>query len=182
MGARILNEKTAWTARYLEAILIEYENGSGNVLQWEAFRRLRCDGIVAVVPFTAEGETVIVKQFRPPVGKYVLEFPAGLNDRGEPLDEVARRELLEETGYMAPTLREIAVGPLSAGASTEVLTVYLATNVVKAATQNLDLAEEIEIITLPVEGFYDSLNSLTGKDTYTDLKVYGLFELAKKHL
>lgn len=45
-------------------------------------------------------EVLLEKQFRPPAGKVVVEFPAGLVDKGETVEECAVRELREETGYV----------------------------------------------------------------------------------
>jgi len=174
----IIETKTLWEGRFLRSVLITYRNARGDVIPWEAFQRIGVRGIVAVVPFTAGGEVLLIKQFRPPLGRYVVEFPAGLNDRDEPLEDVARRELLEETGYRVDTLRAIAEGPLSSGASTEILTVYLAKDVVYTGGQRLDDVEEIEVIRLPLEGFHKHLKGLRDDETYVDLKIPGLFELA----
>ena len=171
-----------WSGSFLECVVIDYKNARGETAQWEAVRRRNCDGIVAVVPFTGDGQVVLVKQFRPPVGKYVVEFPAGLRDREETLMETARRELLEETGYGAGLMTEVANGPLSAGASTELLTVYVASRCVYAGRQRLDPNEEIEIIKLPVEGFLERIGALENANTLIDLKLYGLFVLAARRL
>ncbi|KJU81842.1 NUDIX hydrolase, core domain protein [Candidatus Magnetobacterium bavaricum] len=167
----IVGHKVAWQGRFLNALILEYQTSGGELMNWEAFKRNNCDGIVAIVPFTAEDETIVIKQFRPPIGKYVIEFPAGLNDRNESLVDTARRELLEETGYDAPTLEEITVGPLSAGASTEVLTVYVARDAVCKGTQTLDRGEDIEIIKLPVKDFYQRLYALEDQHTYISIRI-----------
>ncbi|KJR43585.1 NUDIX hydrolase, partial [Candidatus Magnetoovum chiemensis] len=164
--SKIINKKILWEGRFLTGVLFEYKNSKSGNLTWEACQRINCSGIVAIVPFTQEKEVIVIKQYRPPVEKYVIEFPAGLNDKNESLQEVAKRELLEETGYFVDKLEQIAVGPLSAGASTEVLTVFLAKNVYPAADQNLELEEEIEIIRLPMEHFYERLYSLENHNTY----------------
>ncbi|MBF0464761.1 MAG: NUDIX hydrolase [Nitrospirae bacterium] len=179
----ITDKKTVWTGKFLKTVLIELKNAKGEKFIWEAFKRQNCNGIIAVVPFTKDGQVVAIKQFRPPVEKYVIEFPAGLSDKGgESLIEVAHRELLEETGYSAPVMELIATGPLSAGASTEVLTVFVAVDAEKTSGQNLDLGEEIEIITLPVKNFYENAYALENESTYIDLKLFGLFELAKRFI
>lgn len=177
----IIEKQVTWTGNFLRSSLIRFRNSSGNVFSWEAFQRVGCNGIVAVVPFTSDGLTILTRQYRPPVDKYVIEFPAGLNDRNETLEEVARRELLEETGYQGDSLEFLCEGPLLSGASSEIMTVFMVRNAVNTGEQLLDGIEEIEIIKLPVDGFLDALFSLQDKDTLIDLKIPGLFELAKKY-
>lgn len=182
MKPEILEKKVSWEGRFLRGILISYRNAKGKVIPWEAFQRVGVKGIVAVVPFTSEDDVVLTRQFRPPVGKYVIEFPAGLNDKEESLEDVARRELLEETGYLAGGMSIIAEGPLSSGASTEVLTVFLAEGVRRTGKQRLDDVEEIEVILLPASNFYKEIMELQDEETYLDLKIFGLFELARKRM
>ena len=67
---------------------------------------MRSPGAVAAVPlvFDAEGNpsVVLVEQYRPPYERAILEIPAGMRDvEGEPTEETARRELVEEAG-LAP--------------------------------------------------------------------------------
>ena len=58
-------------------------------------------GAVAIVPLLDDGRVVLERQFRYPVGRVMLEIPAGKIDVGEPPLLCAKRELLEETGYVA---------------------------------------------------------------------------------
>ncbi|TFZ08829.1 NUDIX domain-containing protein [Ramlibacter humi] len=58
-------------------------------------------GAVMVVPLLDDGRVVLEKQYRHPVGRVMIEFPAGKIDPGEDHLACAKRELLEETGYSA---------------------------------------------------------------------------------
>jgi len=83
---------------------------------WEFADRPHISGIVAIVALTSKGEALLVEQFRPPVGKSVIELPAGLSgdvagSAKEELVEAARRELLEETGYEAGEMVFLTEGP-----------------------------------------------------------------------
>jgi ADP-ribose pyrophosphatase len=62
---------------------------------------IRHSGAVAVIPLLADGRVVLVRQYRYPVGKVLLEWPAGKLDAGESHIACAMRELQEETGYTA---------------------------------------------------------------------------------
>ena len=65
---------------------------------------IRHPGAAVVLPILDDRRIVMVRQFRYPVGAETVEFPAGKIDAGEPSQETARRELLEETGYAAAQL------------------------------------------------------------------------------
>lgn len=182
MKPQVLKTTTLWEGRYLKIKQLKLLNHSGHTYDWEVVQRVGTRGIVAVVPFTVDGHVIVIKQYRPPVDSFVIEFPAGLNDRNESLKEVALRELQEETGYIAERVEFLAEGPLSSGASAEILTVFTAFNVRPNGSQHLDDVEDIEVIKLPVDGFIESLLQLQSSDTYLDLKIPGLFELARKRL
>lgn len=175
----VIHTTSTWHGSFLQAEILHYRNERGGILEWEAFRRIGCNGIVAIVPFTNDGGVILTKQFRPPVNKYVIEFPAGLNDRNETLEEVAKRELLEETGYRAQKLTFLAEGPLSSGASSEILNVYLAEDIVYSGNQSPEESEHIDVLILPRKGFYERLFGLFHDDAYIDLKMPGLFRLAE---
>ncbi|MDU4960449.1 MAG: NUDIX hydrolase [Sporomusaceae bacterium] len=103
-------------------------------------------GAVAIVPVTADGNIIMVRQFRHPVGKLLLEIPAGKLDRGECPDDCARRELEEETGYRAGELRRLTSIYTGPGFTDEIIHIYLATGMI-AATQHPDEDEFLAVET-----------------------------------
>jgi 8-oxo-dGTP pyrophosphatase MutT (NUDIX family) len=189
---RILEKKTLWEGMFLRSVITTYIDSSGSVRKWESFERVNCKGIVAIVPVTDDKEVLLIRQFRPPVNGYVIEFPAGLNDKGDTLEEAARRELLEETGYSAKEMIFLTEGPMSSGSSGEILTVYLAKslalnplNQVQGQGQSIgerDETEDIEVLKVPINELDCKLSALRSEGNYIDLKIYGLMELAKRHL
>jgi 8-oxo-dGTP pyrophosphatase MutT (NUDIX family) len=83
---------------------------------------------VAVVALDDQQRVLLIRQYRHPVGRKLWELPAGLRDKeGEPPLETARRELAEETGIRAATWVTLVDLHPSPGMSTEVVRVYLAT-------------------------------------------------------
>lgn len=84
-------------------------------------------GAVVVLALDQEERVLLVRQYRHPVGTFLFELPAGLRDTDgeEPLD-TAKRELHEETGYVAGTWHSLIDLYLSPGASAERIRVYLA--------------------------------------------------------
>ncbi len=85
-------------------------------------------GAVVLLPLLSENELILVKQYRSPTGKILLELPAGLLETGEDPKERAQKELREETGYSASELTPIG-GMFSApGFCSEYLHFFLAKN------------------------------------------------------
>jgi len=186
-GMHIINKRIVWEGSFLRALNITYTDKAGSLRTWEAVERVNCRGIVCIVPVTAEGYILFVRQFRPVMDGFVVEFPAGLNDRNESLQEAARRELVEETGCNAEEFILLAEGPISSGLSTEVLTVFLAKNVTPATDLLKQLylpdeSEDIEVIRMPLSAIDESLAAFRERGDFIDLKIYGLAELAKKKL
>jgi 8-oxo-dGTP pyrophosphatase MutT (NUDIX family) len=171
-----------WEGKFLRAVLIDYPDSCGKIRHWEAVERVCCDGIVAVVPFTDDGMVIVIRQFRPPVGGYVIELPAGLCDPGEKPEDAARRELIEETGYAAGELRFLTEGPISSGLSSERLAVFAATGLSYVGIGKRDETEDIEVIKLPLDSLYSELDTIRMAGNYIDLKVYGFVELARRSL
>ncbi|MGO9379402.1 MAG: NUDIX hydrolase [Dissulfurispiraceae bacterium] len=183
----IIDKKTVWEGNFIRTLLLEYCDDQGNIRSWEAVERVNCDGIVAVIPVTKEGEVLMIRQFRPVLNSYVIEFPAGLNDKGETLVDAARRELIEETGYTSETFEFLAEGPVSSGLSTEVLTVYLAREATPASPQlrerhPIEETEDIEVVRAPLLSAYEMIEEFRGKGDVVDLKIYGFIALARMRM
>ena len=85
----------------------------------------------AVVPFVAEDEILLVRQYRYALGKETLEIPAGKLDPGETPEECVRRELLEETGYEAGELNFLYTYAPAIGYSNELIHIYSARSLKK---------------------------------------------------
>lgn len=96
--------------------------------KWEYCERKNNTPAVMIFARTAEGEILLVEEFRPPIGKRCICFPAGLSgdECPEAHADAARRELLEETGYRAENVRYLFTGPSSPGLTSESLHFYLA--------------------------------------------------------
>lgn len=101
-------------------------------------------GAVAVVPVTTDGRVILVRQFRYPVGEILLEIPAGKLDGGENPDDCARRELEEETGFVAGSLEKLTSFFTAPGFTNEIIHLYIARDLVQAA-QKLDGDEFIDV-------------------------------------
>jgi len=183
----VLGKKTLWSGKFLRAVLIKYNvrcNSSNNVeaRDWEAFERVNCDGVIGIVPFTDDDEVILIRQFRPPMNGFVIELPAGLVDPGEEFEQAVRRELIEETGYEAGKVQFLTEGPMSSGASSEILSVYLATGLRHVGIGQRDETEDIEVIPVQLGKVAAKLEELRRSGDHIDLKVYGMIEMAKNFL
>lgn len=85
-------------------------------------------GSVVLVPVDPEGNLLFVRQYRHAAGMDMLELPAGTRDGDEPFEECGAREIREETGMEAGTLKHVGSFYLAPGYSTEYMSVFLATD------------------------------------------------------
>ncbi len=124
------------------------ELANGNLLDATIFEFRSWANIVAL---TKNDNVVMIKQYRHGVRDVLLEFPGGVVEDGEsPLDG-AKRELLEETGYSAPTFIEVGKIYPNPALQTNTLYCYLALDAEKTSGQNLDAGEDIEVHLMPLD-------------------------------
>ena len=100
---------------------------------------------VGVLPITPEGNIVLIRQYRHGIGRVCYELVAGVVDPGEPLEESARRELLEETGFSCHTLFPWITASANPSTHTNLCHIFLARNVECLQQQQLDDTEEIAV-------------------------------------
>jgi ADP-ribose pyrophosphatase len=91
---------------------------------------------------------LLERQFRYPHGREFIELPAGKLDPGEPHADTAKRELLEETGYVASEWRHIGVIHTAIAYTDEAIQIYLARNLTKTE-RKLDQGEFLECFSVP---------------------------------
>ena len=144
---------------------------------WEYADRLGVTGIVGIVAVTDDGKLLLVERYRPPVIAHVIELPAGLvgdepGQANEGLLAAARRELQEETGYLAGELSVLASGPTSAGISSEVITLVHARNLRKVGAGGGVDAEAIRVHEVPLAEIDIRLRTWMTEGKLVDLKVF----------
>ncbi|MCK5845531.1 MAG: NUDIX hydrolase [Victivallales bacterium] len=149
VGRRCLGEGK-WV--YIEEL--RYVDRVGVEPTWETAGRISGTGAVIIIAtMRHSGKLFLVRQFRPPLGKYVVEFPAGLIDGDELPETSAVRELREETGYEGEVLDATPRSASSPGMSGETL-VFVRMLVDKNSDANarpetdFDESEDIETFTV----------------------------------
>ena len=110
---------------------------------------IRHKGSAVVVAVFADNTTVLVRQYRHPAGKHLLEIPAGSLETGEDPQQGALRELEEEIGARAAKIEKLAEFYVSPGFLDEKMYLYLATELTETQ-QNLDEDENISLVRLPL--------------------------------
>jgi len=104
---------------------------------------------VAIVPLKDDNTVIMIKQFRAPLNRWIIEIPAGRVEPDENPDDTAKRELIEEIGYEPLELRKIISIYMSPGYSDEVLDIYIAKKLVERERKP-EVGELIEIIEMPI--------------------------------
>ena len=103
--------------------------------QWESCERVHGQGMaVIIIAVTPADEVLFVEQYRVPLGARTIEMPAGLvgdDHAHDTLEDAARRELVEETGWQPGNVEVLLVGPTSAGMSNERIAFVRAGDLVK---------------------------------------------------
>ncbi|MGH9873353.1 MAG: NUDIX hydrolase [Pyrinomonadaceae bacterium] len=114
-------------------------------------------GSAVIVAVFDDGTIALVRQYRHPAVRYLLEAPAGTLRRGEAPEEGAKRELEEELGVVCRRLEKLSEFFVSPGFCEEKMWVYLATELTKTE-QKLDDDEVLEIVRIP---FTQALSMIT---------------------
>ncbi len=147
-----LEEKTLGTQTFFEGRIIkvcrdDVELENGNTATREVVHH---PGGVCVIPVTEDGCVLMVKQYRYPMKKALLELPAGKLEYGESHYDCGLRELREEVGMTASKYEYLgAIYPTPAYV-TEKIHLYLAQDL-KQDTQKLDADEFLDVIKMPLE-------------------------------
>lgn len=102
---------------------IKYDSGNKGIREIAVH-----NGGAVVVPVKDDGKIILVKQYRYPFDKILLELPAGKLDKDEDPLTAAQRELKEETGYTTDSITKLGAICTTPGFCTEVLHIYLAKN------------------------------------------------------
>jgi ADP-ribose pyrophosphatase len=128
-------------------------------------------GSVAVVAIDRHERVVLVRQWRQPPRKELLELPAGVREAGETALETARRELREECGLHGGEWRELAHAWTTPGFVREEMTLFLATGL-EEGEADPDEGEDVEIVRRPAAEIASFLGEIEDLKTLAGLLLY----------
>jgi ADP-ribose pyrophosphatase len=161
-----------------------------NKAGWEYVERNNCDGIVIILSQTEDQKIIFVEQYRPPVGRNVVEFPAGLiNDerfestdfKEETIIGAAEREFFEETGYKADHIKPVFQGPINSGISSDMFTMVIATGIQRVGPGGGDGNEVISVHTVPLPEVDYWLDQKSAEGCLIGPRIYAGLYLLKKY-
>ena len=137
---KTIKSERLYHGRIFDLMIEDIEESPGTIRSCEIVSH---PGGAVVVPLLDNGEVILVRQYRYPHKKFIVELPAGkLEPHEDPLS-AAQRELQEETGYTADRYEKLTAILTTPGFCSEVLHIYLATGLKKSENgQNLDEGEQ----------------------------------------
>lgn len=159
---RFVAGEQVWRGRFLEVRLDTIVQADGHTATREYIVH---PGAVMVVPMLDDGRLVMERQFRYPLGRVLLEFPAGKLDADESVQTCAERELAEETGYRATQWARACHIHNACAYSDEAIEIWFARGL-QRGEQRLDLGERLDVC-LMTEA---ELDTLASRGELTDVK------------
>ena len=147
LGEDTLSSELVYTGDYLKVYrdTVSLPNGASSYREY-----LKHPGAVMIIPVFDNGDVLVERQYRYPMRKVFVEFPAGKKDAGEAPLETAQRELLEETGYTAQNYTHITDIHNALAYCDEVIHFYIAEDLHDSGQQKLDDNEFVQVMRVPL--------------------------------
>ena len=173
----LLERRLAYTGKILK-VYDDYVDVGGHKTHWDFIHHM---GAAAVLPVTADGKLMLVRQYRHALSRHTLEIPAGkLDSPDEPMDLCAARELEEETGYRAERLTPLLTLNTTVAFCDEKIGIFLAEGLIKTE-QHLDEDEEISVELWELLDLLELIGrgEMTDSKTVSSILAYAVRRLSK---
>ena len=182
LAERMIDSRIVHRGRYLEVRLETTERADGSRHERDVVRH---PGAVAIVALDEADRLLLVRQWRQPAGRSLLEIPAGTLDRDpvtgaiEDPNLASRRELEEETGYRADGWEKLGAFWTAPGFASELMHLYVATGLVAAGHGRLtpDADEALELVRLPLA---DALAAVDRGDLHDAKTLIGILLVGRR--
>lgn len=180
LDERIVSTEVIHRGAYLELRVETIERADGSRAKREIVGH---PGAVAILAIDADERVLLVRQWRTAAGRALLEIPAGTLDVDaagtvEDPERAARRELEEETGYRAASWQRLARFWTAPGFATELMHLYLATDLAPAHADRLG-PDEDERLTLEAIPWPDAVDLVSRGEIADAKSIVGLLWLAR---
>lgn len=157
LAETIVGSTAVWRGSYLNVDAVDIELPNGKTAVHEVIRH---PGAVAIIAIDGMGRILLVHQYRTALERVTREIPAGKLNPGEEIEDCARRELEEETGYRAGEMRYLIPVAMAPGYSDEIIHLFMATDLVRGEVH----PDEDEFISVEWADLKDFINEvLDGK-------------------
>jgi ADP-ribose pyrophosphatase len=173
---KTISSKTIFEGRAVRLRVDTVETPEGRETTREIVEHADC---IAVIALDSNNNVLLVRQFRKPVEKELLEIPAGGIDPGEDAETAVIREMQEETGFKPQTLKRLGGFYSAPGWATEYLYLYLATDLIPRRMYAED-TEGIEVIPVPVADIPELVASGKIQDSKSVAGLLAYLEYRKK--
>jgi len=175
--AKVVSRRILSQGAFLSLTRIRWRDSQGREGDWESVQRNNAVPAVLIIAWLQPSDRLLlVRQYRPPAGGEVIEFPAGILDAGETPEAGALRELLEETGYHGRVLRVFPAAYNTPGLSSD-CTHLAMVEIDEADGRNSrpetshEAGEEISVVSVGRSGLDDFLVFESARGTFFDSKV-----------
>jgi ADP-ribose pyrophosphatase len=146
---KIIHSELLFQNRWMELYEDKVQVRPGKTTHYTWYRT---PDVAVIVPFIDKDTLVMIRQYRHPLRKVLLEFPAGHMENNEDPEKTATRELLEETGYHAPEIEQVYTYNPSVNISRQLIHIFRGRNLVKGEyehdSESVEDIRKVEIVSV----------------------------------
>lgn len=164
---KTIASESIFSGRVIDLVVEDVVLPDGNKSKREIVRH---PGAVCVIPVTEEGKIVLIRQYRKPLDRIIVEIPAGKLEQGEDPLVCAKRELEEETAYTTNHLEHVISFYTSPGFADELVHVYYTNQLLKGEAK-LDEDEFLEVIEVTLE---EAIKMVENQEIYDAKTAYAI--------
>jgi len=173
LSSEYLTDHSYFTARKDKCI-----TNDGKII--EQYYVVELNLTVCALGITEDNQAILIKQYRHPIEKIILEIPGGFVDDNEDPAKAIAREVSEETGYEFSGIEYVGEVAANPGIINNYTKLYLATGGKKTARQKLDHNEEIEVVLVSLDELKEMLlQNKFEQALHTSCVFYALMKLGK---